>query len=233
MTTATAAQLVTSTPTATATSTASTLSAPTLVAEAGAGRITLTWGAVAKAVSYQLIIWDRPANKWRRLDEGDLTGTSYTHGGLTAGTTNYYAVRAVGADGAKSVWSNQPSATVGESSAVPEATEERAALVALYEATDGANWMRGDSWLSDDPIGTWYGVTTDSSGRVTALSLSRNKLNGPFPDLSALTELKHLALFANDLSGPIPDLSKLTKLDAPGPRRQRVGRANPGLEQTH
>ena len=44
---------------------------------------------------------------------------------------------------------------------------DRAALVALYEATDGANWDDHTGWLSDAPLGDWYGVTTDAEGRVT------------------------------------------------------------------
>ena len=32
------------------------------------------------------------------------------------------------------------------------AAAESAALTALYEATDGANWTRNDNWLSDAPL---------------------------------------------------------------------------------
>ena len=48
---------------------------------------------------------------------------------------------------------------------------DRAALVALYNATDGANWYFNTNWLSDEPIGEWHGVTTNSDGRVSALNL--------------------------------------------------------------
>ena len=89
---------------------------------------------------------------------------------------------------------------------------ERAALVALYEATDGANWTHNDNWLSAAPVAAWYGVATDASGRVTELNLPANGLNGPLPDLSALTGLTRLALQTNRLHGPLPDLSALTNL---------------------
>ena len=39
---------------------------------------------------------------------------------------------------------------------------DRDVLVALYLATDGDNWANNDNWLSDAPISTWYGVTTDA-----------------------------------------------------------------------
>ena len=48
---------------------------------------------------------------------------------------------------------------------------DRAALVALYNATDGPNWYDSDNWLGDMPLGEWYAVTTDSDGRVTRLNL--------------------------------------------------------------
>ena len=53
-------------------------------------------------------------------------------------------------------------------------------MVALYNATDGANWNRNDNWLSDEPLGEWYGVTTEA-GRVTELILSQNQLRGEVP----------------------------------------------------
>ena len=48
---------------------------------------------------------------------------------------------------------------------------DREALVALYNATGGPNWRNNHNWLSNAPLGQWYGVTTDSSGRVTELDL--------------------------------------------------------------
>jgi len=94
----------------------------------------------------------------------------------------------------------------------PGAAAERAALVALYEATDGANW------LSDRPLGAWHGVTTDSAGRVTSLVLTGNRLSGEIPpELGDLTDLTQLHLEVNELSGSIPpelgNLTNLTSLD--------------------
>ena len=42
---------------------------------------------------------------------------------------------------------------------------DRAALVALYNATDGPNWVLRTNWLSDEPLGDWYGINTDIDGR--------------------------------------------------------------------
>ena len=82
---------------------------------------------------------------------------------------------------------------------------DRAALTAFYDATGGDNWWRNTHWLSDRPLGEWYGVTTDSGGRVTALELSDNRLTGAVPDvLGSLTRLELLDLSRNALAGGIP-----------------------------
>ena len=58
---------------------------------------------------------------------------------------------------------------------------DRAALVALYNATKGASWSTRTNWLSGRPLDEWLGVTTDSDGRVTELYLNRKQLTGPIP----------------------------------------------------
>ena len=214
---------LTQTPTPTAT--AAALSAPALSAAGSDGAITLTWGVVANADSYQLIFWDRALSDWRGIG-GVLRGTSYTHSGLTAGTLHYYHVHAVAASGAGGAWSVRVSAVVKEATtATPTrtvtptpqftptvATTQRGTLIALYEATDGDNWRDNHNWLTDAPLDSWYGVTADRLGRVSNLRLSGNELNGHIPDLSALVDLKILSLSFNTFPGPFPDLSALTSL---------------------
>ena len=60
---------------------------------------------------------------------------------------------------------------------------DRAALVALYNATGGADWKDNTNWLSDGPLDDWYGVTTDANGRVTELNLRNNDLAGEMPGI--------------------------------------------------
>ena len=103
---------------------------------------------------------------------------------------------------------------------------DRAALVALYEATDGPNWVNAENWLTDAPLGDWYGVDTDSSGRVVRLDLAGrwdsdaqeyilHGLSGPIPpELGNLARLESLRLQHNQLSGPIPpELGNLANLE--------------------
>ena len=83
---------------------------------------------------------------------------------------------------------------------------DRAALVALYEATGGPYWAYSENWLSDAPLGEWHGVSVDAEGRVTRLRLVRNGLSGAIPpEIGDLTELQYLTLAENPrLSGSVP-----------------------------
>ena len=92
---------------------------------------------------------------------------------------------------------------------------DKDALVALYNATGGANWTNNTNWLTNAPIGQWYGVTTDGRGRVTELNLTSNQLKGEIPpELANLTNLSSLTLGGNELTGPIPTwLGGLTNLE--------------------
>ena len=91
---------------------------------------------------------------------------------------------------------------------------DRAALLALYEATDGLNWTDSSNWGSAAPLADWHGVGTDGHGRVTGLTLERNNLTGALPAaLGHLDGLTVLALGGNRLMGPVPAaLGALAKL---------------------
>lgn len=91
---------------------------------------------------------------------------------------------------------------------------ERAALVALYNATNGAYWTRNRNWASDEPLDRWEGVSLDVQGRVSQLFLNFNGLRGPVPgEIGLLRHLRRLDLGANQLTGALPSaLSNLTSL---------------------
>ena len=101
---------------------------------------------------------------------------------------------------------------------------DRAALVALYDATGGANWTNDEGWRTDRPLQEWFGVTTAADGRVTELELITNNLTGEIPrELGGLTNLDRLLLNNNNLTGEIPrelgGLTNLTDLQLGGSRR--------------
>ena len=91
---------------------------------------------------------------------------------------------------------------------------DRAALVVLYDSTNGEDWADNTNWLSEAPLGEWYGVTTDEDGRVTTLNLYENQLSGPIPpEMGNLSKLSWLDLDSNQLSGSIPpEMGSLSSL---------------------
>ena len=85
------------------------------------------------------------------------------------------------------------------------ASSDRVALEALYDATGGSGWTNSTNWKTSAPLGDWYGVTSDASGRVTELRLSDNGLAGSIPStFGGLVKLGWLDLNSNELTGPIP-----------------------------
>ena len=93
---------------------------------------------------------------------------------------------------------------------------DRAALEALYDATDGPNWTDSTNWKTSAPLGEWHGVTTDADGRVMGLNLDHNGLAGPLPfELADMTNLEWLRLGGNELTGLVPPwLGSLTHLQS-------------------
>ena len=92
---------------------------------------------------------------------------------------------------------------------------DRATLEVLYQSTGGSRWTRSDGWLSDDPLGQWYGVETDSTGRVTSIRLGGNNLVGTLPpEIGDLAALDTLDLYDNEgITGPLPpEIGKATRL---------------------
>ena len=102
----------------------------------------------------------------------------------------------------------------GNALAQGSVAKDRAALVALYNATGDANWGISTNWTSEESISEWYGVDTDEDGRVTVLYLTHNKLSGEIPpELGDLARLSTLDLGNNELSGTIPaELGNLAQL---------------------
>jgi hypothetical protein len=103
--------------------------------------------------------------------------------------------------------------------------EERAALIALYNATAGDHWKNNRGWKTP-PLHTdgfampgtelyWFGVTMYFNyDNIAEITLGDNNLQGHLPpELGNLSRLDRLILNNNQLSGPIPqELGNLSHL---------------------
>ena len=108
----------------------------------------------------------------------------------------------------------QPIAVTVDASAGPQS--DREVLEVFYDSTGGAGWPNRTNWKTSAPLGEWHGVTTDTAGRVTGLSLRDNGLTGLIPPtLGDLASLRSLFLSSNALTGPIPGaLGSLVNLES-------------------
>ncbi len=97
-----------------------------------------------------------------------------------------------------------------------DSQHERDALMALYNATDGANWANNTNWGTEIPIWNWHGVNVDPvRNRVVGLDLEYNQLSGSIPtEIGNLTNLEYLNISRNQLSGSIPtEIGNLSSLE--------------------
>ena len=139
---------------------------PTLTATAsGTNTIDLEWNDVDTAARYDLWAWDN-VNEWQQLGGGTLTGTSYSHGSLTSGTTYYYQIRAINSDGDAGGWSDRVNEVAGDM--VPDepvltATAGFQQITVSWPAVDGAE--RYELWAWD---GAWTALHVGAFAPLTA-----------------------------------------------------------------
>ncbi len=90
---------------------------------------------------------------------------------------------------------------------------ECAALVALFNSTNGPDWADNTGWLTTNTPCTWSGIDC-AHGHISYIGLFYNQLKGTLPpDLYNLSHLHVLALWVNQLYGPIPaELGELKEL---------------------
>ncbi len=78
--------------------------------------------------------------------------------------------------------------------------QDSLALVALYQATAGAQWTKYNNWLTGPAI-NWEGVEI-TDGRVTALFLDSAGLSGVIPtSFENLSKLRKISMSGNNITG--------------------------------
>ena len=124
------------------------------------------------------------------------------------------ALMATGCQGDSPAGPAEDGSDQSEKEAAATRAAERAALVALYNSTDGGNWTNNTGWLLSDDHCSWFGVGCLGGERVTGVGLSQNNLTGSSPvELGNLTLLDGLGLAGNNLTGSISaELGNLTLL---------------------
>ena len=91
---------------------------------------------------------------------------------------------------------------------------DRATLEYVFENLAGEGWARATGWLGEGLLSGWYGIDTDSLGRVNVLNLSDNGLEGRLPDrIAELTSLTNLLLDGNGVR-PHPPVAHRTHAGA-------------------
>ena len=98
-----------------------------------------------------------------------------------------------------------------------------AALWAIYVLNNGNSWKNKNGWFSTSPslfqFSDWYGIETNSDGRVNRLNLSHNNLSEDITSaFEALKGLERLDLsyntgLAGELSKRLMDLNSFTELN--------------------
>ncbi len=99
---------------------------------------------------------------------------------------------------------------------------EKAALVALYNSTNGANWTDNTNWNSTQPVSTWFGITVENIAgvdHVTRIDMNNNNLVGTlptqigdFPELKTLFLYNSIGMAGSTIPSQITFLSKLQSI---------------------
>ena len=93
--------------------------------------------------------------------------------------------------------------------------QEKSALVAFYNATQGSHW--NSTWDLNASEDTWYGIKIENN-KLVEINLQFNNLQGVLPlEIGNLVNLKKINLGFNKLTGTIPtsikNLKELTSLE--------------------
>ncbi len=97
--------------------------------------------------------------------------------------------------------------TGGEAGSVTE----KEALTDFYQATNGSQWLVNTNWLSNQPVGSWYGINNGiNRDFVYTMELSYNNLSGTLPESFAalMNRAYWIDISQNALKGTIPDAVK-------------------------
>ena len=166
------------------------------------------------AESYPYLLWNQDRVNIGLLAQGDSTAVTFEFSVAPDAPANqrirlFARIR----DGAFVDETDQITLTLNRSLELAHR-----ALSALYQATDGDNWVHNSGWNptnipTEEELGNWDGVKL-GEGWVIELDLRVNNMSGSLPpELEFLTQLESLRLVTNNLTWPIPpEFGNLTRL---------------------
>jgi len=136
-----------------------------LTATSNATTVTLTWTAVARASSYDVYSGTAPGQEGATAAQTAITGTSATLAGLSSGTTYYFTVKAVSAQGSSAASNEAEATTVPAPPTAVNASAAGSTITVSWSASSGATGysvlqMTTTGEASATPIKT--GLTTTS-----------------------------------------------------------------------
>jgi hypothetical protein len=191
------------------------LAAPTLVSpNNGATGVptspTLSWNSVSGATNYTVQLANNNSFSSPIVNQNTSSSSLVVSPALAGSTVYYWRVLASNTN-TTSPWSGINNFTTGATINPNKFNvADSLALVALYVATNGANWTNKSNWLQT-PVKTWFGIKSDQN-RVTEINLPNNNLVNVLPnDLRDLLFLTKINFASNKLIG-INNLNSIQSL---------------------
>lgn len=142
-----------------------------LTATGGDAKVTLSWHEMAGATGYIVKRSETSGGPYTTIAD-NVTDTSYIDTSVTNGTTYYYIVTAINADG-----------TIGDSneaSATPQADSSSGRAMLVIQMTNGDRKEYDLAMSEVNAFISWYGNTSGSSSAGNFYIFDKNSMKGPF-----------------------------------------------------
>lgn len=136
---------------------------------------------------------------------------------LTVAGNPTLSARSIAITVKETVGGAEKAVTVNQEKGEPSRLTDSLALVAVFNATGGAeNWHADRVWDLTKPMKEWYGVKLNDEGRVNTLNLAKGTVTADWKlpaDIGNLVEMTNFRIIGNNLTGVLPEeVYNLTKL---------------------
>ena len=155
------------------------------------------------------------AEEWISVDPASGQGDAKVT--LTVAPSDVRTARDVVITVKETVGNSEKTVTVNQSAVPLGHKADSLALVAIFNATGGAdNWNPDRVWDLTKPIKDWYNVKLNDEGRVTQVNLANGTITAPWTLPAAvgdLTEMTNFRIIGCQLTGALPEeIYNMTKL---------------------